>query len=54
MEEIIEILKSSVKKNGEILLTNKHLLNILKMAQKNIEDADIISDLDFDSIWIND
>jgi hypothetical protein len=29
---IIEVLEKSVKKNGEIQLTNRHLLNILKMA----------------------
>ena len=41
MEDILdyleEILKASVKKNGEIPLTNKHLLNIVKMANRNME-----------------
>jgi len=31
---LIEILEHSVKKNGEIKLTNKHLLNILKLINK--------------------
>jgi len=29
--KLIKILEASVKKNGEIVLTNKHLLNILRM-----------------------
>lgn len=37
MDNIIEILEHSVKKNGEISLTNKHLLNILRLAIKNDE-----------------
>ena len=35
--ELIEVLEISVKKNGEIPLTNKHLLNICKMVQGNLE-----------------
>ena len=31
---LIEVLENSVKKNGEIPLTNKHLLNILKLVSK--------------------
>lgn len=34
---LIKILEASVKKNGEIVLTNKHLLNILKLAEKEME-----------------
>ena len=34
METLIEILERSVSKNGEIPLTNKHLLNILKMVDR--------------------
>lgn len=34
---LIEILEESVKKNGEKPLTNKWLLNILKLATKQIE-----------------
>ena len=47
MEEmLISILEHSVEKNGEIPLTNKHLLNILKMAIRNLteEDNNIIYD----------
>ena len=32
---VIDVLEKSVQKNGEIPLTNKHLLNILKMAENN-------------------
>ncbi len=36
---LIEILKKSIEKNGEIVITNKHLLNIIKMAiRKEKED----------------
>ena len=34
---LIEILEESVKKNGEKPLTNKWLLNIVKLAQKQID-----------------
>ena len=44
MEILIKILEKSVEKNGEILLTNKHLLNIVKMCVR-VEDAD--NDTDF-------
>jgi len=37
---IIDILEKSVEKNGEIQLTNKHLLNILKMAQRKEDHLD--------------
>ena len=37
---LIEILEESVKKNGEKTLTNKWLLNILKLATKQIENED--------------
>ena len=36
-EHLIEILEVSVEKNGEQPLTNKWLLNILKMAERRIE-----------------
>ena len=36
-EELLDILEQSVKKNGEIQLTNKHLLNIMKMAERRVE-----------------
>lgn len=32
MEFLQKVLECSVKKNGEIPLTNRHLLNIVKMA----------------------
>ncbi len=34
MDELIEILTESVKRNGEKPLTNKWLLNILLMAER--------------------
>jgi hypothetical protein len=34
METIIEILEKSVAKHGVIPLTNSHLLNIIKLANK--------------------
>jgi hypothetical protein len=47
---LIEILEESVKKNGEKPLTNKWLLNILKLATKKIENEDYFSG-GFDSNW---
>lgn len=39
IEDLIWILERSVKRNGEIGLTNKHLLNIVKMLRrKQLED----------------
>lgn len=35
---LIEILEESVKKNGEKPLTNKWLLNILRMVRSKIDD----------------
>ena len=34
---MIDILEKSVEKNGEKPLTNKWLLNILKIVEKNVE-----------------
>lgn len=34
MNALIAVLEASVKKRGEVPLTNAHLLNILKMAQR--------------------
>ena len=51
---LIKSLEQSVKKNGEGPLTNKHLLNILKLTQKNIrEDAERedIRNIGFDPHW---
>ena len=47
---LIEILEESVKKNGEKPLTNKCLLNILKLATKQIENEDDFSG-GFDPNW---
>ena len=49
-DHLIEILKESVKKNGEKPLTNKWLLNILKLAAKKIENEDNFSS-EFDPNW---
>ena len=41
LDNLIHILKRSVEKNGEIPLTNKHLLNMMKLvAKKEIDDDD--------------
>jgi len=42
---LIDILEESVKKNGEKPLTNKWLLNILKMVTKELEDEDNFPDI---------
>jgi hypothetical protein len=48
LETLIEILEKSVEKNGEVPLTNKHLLNILKLFQglKRLERDLYYSDLE--------
>ena len=51
MQELIEILEESVKKNGEKPLTNKWLLNILKMAEDAKEKEEQRRDLDFHPDW---
>jgi hypothetical protein len=53
INEIMEILKKSVEKNGEIPLTNKHLLNILNMVIKNsqIRENEIWEQEPFDDNW---
>ena len=38
LDELIWVLEKSVEKHGEKPLTNKWLLNIVKMAQKNCEE----------------
>lgn len=45
MEILIETLEASVKKNGSIPLTTGHLLNILKMVEREMEKQDRISDM---------
>jgi hypothetical protein len=37
---LIEVLEHSVKKNGEVPLTNKYLLNILKMVERKVQEED--------------
>jgi len=32
---LIQILETSVERNGEIPLTNRHLLNIIKMLERH-------------------
>ena len=39
LDNLIWILEKSVEKNGEVLLTNKHLLNIIRMLKRK-EDFD--------------
>jgi hypothetical protein len=46
LETLIEILEKSVEKNREIPLTNKHLLNILKLCLKRLERDLYYSDLE--------
>ena len=46
LEYLESVLQMSVEKNGEKVLTNKHLLNIVSMAIRNFnsdEDNDLIS-----------
>lgn len=47
---LIEMLEESVKKNGEKPLTNKWLLNILKLVKKQIENEDAFPGT-FDPNW---
>lgn len=37
MEELIRVLEQSIAKQGSVTLSTSHLLNILKMAQRNEE-----------------
>jgi hypothetical protein len=46
MENIIEILEKGLEKHWEIPLTNKYLLNILKMCRKNQQEYE-------DYMWID-
>jgi hypothetical protein len=49
---LIEILKHSIKKNGEVPLTNKYLLNILKLIQKKQDEEDYRDNMySFDPNW---
>ena len=53
IDELIEILASSVEKHGEQPLTNRWLLNIVRMAVRNHErdiEYDHLSGLSMDDI----
>lgn len=45
IDEIMEILELSIKKNGVMPLTNQHLLNILRMAEKRAAQKDHLNDI---------
>ncbi len=49
IEEIIKVLETGLEKHWEIQLTNKYLLNILKMAQRNNEN----SESEADCYWVD-
>jgi len=38
---LIDILEKSIKKNGDVVLTTKHLLNILRMIERQNQEPDI-------------
>lgn len=50
LELLIEVLEKSVAKNGNIPLTNQHLLNIVKMAKKWKEKDDDLQST-YDPNW---
>ena len=37
-DRLIDLLEKSVEKNGDIPLTNKHLMNILKMVDRQLSE----------------
>ena len=45
IDDLIWILEKSVEKNGEIKLTNKHLLNIIRMLKRKQVRDDFYGDL---------
>ena len=45
IDEIMEVLELSIKKNGVMPLTNQHLLNILRMAEKRVVQKDYQNDM---------
>jgi len=47
-DHLICVLENSIKKHGEIPLTNKHLLNIIKKALRNYEKQSFYDDLEGD------
>jgi antitoxin component HigA of HigAB toxin-antitoxin module len=48
---LIDVLEKSIEKNGEIPLTNKHLLNILKMAERMAEQEDNYTNMDYNPYY---
>jgi len=48
---LIEVLEHSVKKNGEVPLTNKYLLNILKIVHRKIQEEDDRDIYTYDPDW---
>jgi hypothetical protein len=54
-EILIDLLEKSVEKNGERPLTNRWLLNIMRLAEKSANDEEKRSDLEghrfFDDIY---
>jgi len=52
LEELITILEKSVEKNGkDKVLTIGHLLNIVKMVERNLYEDDIMQDFLDDQFW---
>ena len=47
MNELIEVLELSIKKNGSVPLTTQHLLNILKMAERRSERKEHYRDMSY-------
>lgn len=51
LEVLIKILELSVEKNGEKPLTNKWLLNILKMTERSLQDNDDKNQAEYSDIF---
>lgn len=48
MDELLEVLKQSIEKNGDKVLTTTHLKNIVAMAIRNRDERDeAIDNYDF-------
>ena len=45
LERLIEVMQESVRRNGSIPLTTRHLLNILKIAERKYETDDCGPDI---------
>jgi hypothetical protein len=46
IEELINVLEHSIKKNGDKPLTLSHLLNILKKVERDADKSDFYGDLE--------